>query len=155
MDWINLFQFYLFDFDGVLVDTEPLHYAAYETVCHKWNIPWKYGFEQYCNAAHGESLGFKKLLFSDYPELVEQGPSWDLIAKEKKEIYTELLKTSALKLMPGVEQLLAALQEQNLPSCVVTNSPRAHVEMIKELLPALRSIPHWITREDYENPKPS
>ncbi len=155
MQWIEQFQLFLFDFDGVLVDTEPLHYAAYEQVCLKRGIPWVFNFEQYCKEAHGESQGIKKAIYREFPELATQGTPWDVVAAEKKEAYTELLKNRPLALMPGVEQLLEILQSQRRLSCVVTNSSSEHVDRIKESLQVLKCIPHWITRDDYQHPKPS
>lgn len=144
------FQLFLFDFDGVLVDTEPLHYQAYAQVFINRGIPWPFDFEQYCTVALGASQGVKKALYERLPDL-----DWDAIAAEKKQIYLELIKAQPLRLMPGVEDILQALQSQKRVSCVVTNSYRHQVETIKEALPLLKLIPHWITREDYKDPKPS
>lgn len=155
MKWIEYFQFFLFDFDGILVDTEPLHYAAYEKTCHQWNIPWKWSFEEYCQVAHHESQGFKKALYREFPLLLEEGPSWDLISESKKEIYIALVHSQSLQLMPGVECLLHALYDKKIPCCVVTNSLREQVEIIKKLQPVLQLIPHWITRDDCQHAKPS
>jgi len=155
MQWIKRYQFFLFDFDGVLVDTEPLHYEAYAQMCQKRGIPWIWSFEQYCIEAHGEAQGIKNALLREFPDLFQQGASWEDLAGEKKKIYTEFLRTRPLKLMPGVEDVLHALDRNNCVRCVVTNSSREDVEEIKKNLPILQSIPYWITRNDYALPKPS
>jgi beta-phosphoglucomutase len=155
MKWIDQFQLFLFDFDGVLVDTEPLHYAAYADMCLRRGIPWKWNFEQFCVHAHGEAQGIKKALYKEFPELLAQEPNWDVLAGEKKKIYTALLQSRPLVLMPGVERLLQELQNQKRMHCVVTNSSREHVEIIRNSLPILQKIPHWLTRDDYILPKPS
>lgn len=144
------FQLFLFDFDGVLVDTEPLHYEAYRQVFLNRDIPWPFDFEQYCIVALGASQGVKKSLCKQFPEL-----DWEAVAAEKKHIYMEFLKNKPLMLMPGVERILHSLQSQKRVSCVVTNSYREQVETIKEALPVLKSIPYWMTRDDYQLPKPS
>lgn len=150
MQWIEQFQFFLFDFDGVLVDTEPLHYEAYRQVFLDRGIPWPFDFEQYCTAALAASQGLKKALLTQLPDL-----DWDAVSVEKKHNYWEMLQAKPLMLMPGVERILQALQTHKCISCVVTNSYRNQVEAIKEKIPLLQSIPHWMTREDYEHPKPS
>ena len=155
MQWIEQFQFFLFDFDGVLVDTEPLHYEAYAQMCHNRNIPWTWSYEQYCKEAHGEAQGIKKALLKQFPDLFQQGLVWDVLVAEKKEIYTAFLSTRPLKLMPGVKNVLDALARNDCSCCVVTNSFLGDVEKIKKTLPVLQSIPHWITRKDYDHPKPS
>jgi beta-phosphoglucomutase len=148
MKWMERFQLFLFDFDGVLVDTEPLHYEAYRRACLKQGIEWGFSFERYCKEAHGEAQGIKKALVGLFPEI-----GWESIAAEKKRAYVELIGTQSLGLMPGVQAVLEALQGRQ--SCVVTNSSREHVEAIKKFLPILQTIPHWLTRDDYQLPKPS
>lgn len=155
MNWIALFQLFLFDFDGVLVDTEPLHYAAYAEMCLRRKIAFSWDFEQFCVYAHGEAQGIKKALYCAFPDLLQQEPNWDVLAREKSEIYRELIKTQPLKLMPGVEALLQELHLQNRVACVVTNSSKEDIEIIRSALPSLQYLSHWLTREDYEHPKPS
>lgn len=155
MQWIERFHLFLFDFDGVLVNTEPLHYAAYAKLCDQRELKWTWSFEEYCAYAHGESQGIKHALYREFPELLKQEPHWEALATEKKKIYNALLETQSLKLMPDVAELLHVLQEQKKMRCVVTNSSRESVEKIKASLPILDTIPHWLTREDYTHPKPS
>ncbi|MEZ5315113.1 MAG: HAD family hydrolase [Chlamydiales bacterium] len=57
--------------------------------------------------------------------------------------------------MPGVEVLLQALEKARIKRCVVTNSNRYEVELLRDSHPILQSIPYWIVREDYDQPKPS
>src|SRR5579863_5057729 len=120
MQWMDDYQLYLFDLDGLLVDTEPLHYGAYEKACLKCGAPWPYTFEQYCKVAHAEQDGIKKAFHSDFPKLLKG--TWDAIAAEKKKIYMECLDSSAVALMPGVERFLSALFNRKKTVCVVTNS---------------------------------
>ena len=35
MDWIKKYQLFLFDFDGLLVNTEEMHFLAYKQMCEK------------------------------------------------------------------------------------------------------------------------
>ena len=56
--------------------------------------------------------------------------------------------------MPGVEKLLYEIEKQDIKRCVVTNSSKPMADMIIAKQPLLKSINHWITREDYEKPKP-
>src|SRR5690349_2785489 len=106
MRWMDDYQLYLFDLDGLLVDTEPLHYGAYEKASVKWGIPWPYTFEQYCKVAHAEQNGIKKAFLRDFPNLLEA--TWNVLAAEKKQLYMECLDSSAVALMPGVERFLSA-----------------------------------------------
>lgn len=152
MEWINLYQLFLFDFDGLLVNTEELHYQAYIRMCKKHHIDLNWDFLFYANLAHQTSTGVKEKLYEEFPEL--KNLPWELLYEEKKEALIQLLKEGAAHLMPGVEQLLLKLQEKNIPRVVVTHSPLKLITIIREQNPLLDTIPNWITREDYTHAKP-
>jgi HAD superfamily hydrolase (TIGR01509 family) len=66
-----------------------------------------------------------------------------------------LLNSSKIDLLPGVEKLLNELKIKNIKRCVVTNSSKSMTDMIRAKQVLLDTIPHWITREDYLKPKPN
>lgn len=150
---LNFYDVILFDFDGLLVDTEPLHFFAYKEMCLRNRVVLNWDFTRFCQEAHGSANGIWKAFQKEYPELLENS-SQDLLYREKKEIYQKLLKTASLKFMPGVETLLQALATSNILSAVVTNSPRSQVEFIRKKLTLLHVIPLWVAREDYALAKP-
>lgn len=151
MKWIRDFQLFLFDFDGLLVDTEGLHFAAYVNMMARrgYRLDWSYA--QYSEMAHLNATALKEGLYAQFPDL---DPNWDLIYAEKKQAYLELLASGKLKLMPGVEPLLKALEAANIRRCVVTHSLLEQTLLIRSKMPILDSIPKWVTREEYEKPKP-
>jgi HAD superfamily hydrolase (TIGR01509 family) len=155
MRWIERFDLFLFDFDGILVDTEPLHYAAFAQLLARRNIDWDWDFEGFCRESHGQKDGIKHALYKKFPILLEREPHFEVLAEEKRVLYTQLLQEQRVPLMPGVKALLSRLQAENRTHCVVTNSWREHVEMIRSRDAQLSHIPHWLTREDYPNPKPA
>ena len=144
----------LFDFDGLLVDTEPLHFAAYKEMCLRNQVALDWDFTRFCTEAHGSANGIWKIFQREFPQLFARS-SQDVLYLEKKEIYQELLQKSSLNLMPGVKALLQALAKSNALSAVVTNSTRSQIELIRKALPILDVIPLWITREDYMLAKPA
>jgi len=152
MRWIEKFDLFLFDLDGLLVNTEKLHYEAYQSLCsyYGYTLPWN--FSQYLEVAHGSSEGLREAL---HPHLELRGGEWSSIYETKKRLYQEALNKGKLSLMPGVEALLNELTDAKVKRCVATNSTKEQVAMIKQHLPLLKSIPVWITREDYEEPKPA
>lgn len=154
MDWIQDYQLFLFDLDGLLVNTERMHYAAYIEVCRKYGFELKWDFPRFCLEAHGKAMGIWDGLSREFPRLFEFG-SKEKLYEEKKHIYIDLLQSYPLEFMDGAEALVTALSESNIPRAVVTNSPKAHIEIIKKSLPLLQTIPLWITREDYIDPKPA
>lgn len=152
MKWIFDFQLFLFDFDGLLVNTEHLHYQAYINMLYEkgYELPW--GFARFCETAHLNATALKEALYTEFPKL---DPNWDHLYKRKKEIYIDLLSSGKVELMEGVEPLLNALEQENIKRCVVTNSTYEQIHAIRSKIKVLQKIPHWITREDYIEPKPS
>ncbi len=141
----------LFDFDGLLVDTEKLHHLAYQEALLKWGCPLDINFQTYISLAHHSSgTGLKDFIYITFPKL--QG-KWSEIRADKLQIYSTLVETR-IELMPYAEMLILHLKEKNIPSCVVTNSLKKDIDSIKAHHPCLNLIPHWLTRETYNQPKP-
>jgi HAD superfamily hydrolase (TIGR01509 family) len=152
MKWIHNFQLFLFDFDGLLVNTEHLHYQAYVNILDKRGYKLKLSLSNFFELAHFNSTAWREALYAEIPDLE---PNWEILYREKKDEYLSLLVSGKVELMPGVESLLRALDEAKIRRCVVTNSILNHIKLIRTRIPVLETIPKWITREDYEKPKPS
>ena len=144
----DAYDVFLFDCDGLLVDTEPLHFEAYRRLCARHGYPLEWDFPTYAQVAHTSSDGLKKALSPHLP------PPWADRYQEKRDHYVEILHEGKVRLMPGVEPLLVQLAKRGAPRAVVTHSPADHLALIRSQLPILNTIPEWITREDYVNPKP-
>jgi beta-phosphoglucomutase len=154
MQWIEQFDLFLFDFDGLLVNTEELHCEAYRQMCKQrgYNLDWS--LFEFFEVAHFASTDLRDSIYRKFPELQKEEPRWEVLYSEKKQCYEELLEKGDLFLMPGVEEVLIALEKANKRRCVVTNSTKLQVDLIKEKLPLLQTIPVWFTRENYREPKP-
>lgn len=154
MDWVKEYQLFLLDFDGLLVNTERLHYLAYVKMCKERDFNLDWSFAEFCEAAHYDSKMLRVKLYEALPELHLQEPNWSTLYSEKKLHYLTILKESEIELMPGAKEFLYELQKQNIKRVVVTHSPKEQVQFIKMQNKDLQTIEHWITREDYELSKP-
>lgn len=154
MQWIHEFQLFLFDFDGLLVNTEEIHYMAYKRMCAQRGVDLTWDFDYYCRVAHYSAEGLREQLYAQYPQLKAIESSWDVLYAEKKRAVIELLNEGAIHPMPGVEKLLTALEKASIPRCVVTHSADELVSIARRKNPILNSIPVWLTREHYSHPKP-
>ena len=152
MKWIRDFQLFLFDFDGLLVNTEHLHYQAYVNMLAARGFTCDWSFLRFCELAHFDSHTLRTQIYAEFPGIE---PNWTILYEEKKRCYFELISSGKVELMPGVEKLLRALEKENIRRLVATNSLREQIEHLRSQHPVLQTIPHWITREDYSNPKPS
>ncbi len=152
--WIRDYQLFLFDFDGLLVNTEELHFAAYVQMCKARGFELKWTLDRFFTAAHFNATGLRDAIYAEFPKLFAEEPRWEVLYAEKKQAYMDLLQSGQLALMPGVAALLQALQDAEIKRCVVTNSTAEQTACIRGVLPELCSIEHWITREQYSQPKP-
>jgi beta-phosphoglucomutase len=154
MQWIHDYQLFLFDFDGLLVNTEELHYQAYSKMCANrgFQLPWD--FLKYCRSAHYDQDTLRRELFESVPDLKRNEPDWEVLYQEKKQAMVDLLSQGAVRMMPGAGELLKALDAAGIAHCVVTNSPDEQIQLIRAQNPILNTISHWFTRETYSHPKP-
>jgi beta-phosphoglucomutase len=154
MRWVYGFDLFLFDFDGLLVNTEEIHYLAYKRMCANRGYDLDWNFNRYCQIAHYSVEGLRDQIYARFPKLRKIEPSWDVLYAEKKQAIFDLLNEGAVYLMPGVEKLLKVLEETKIPRCVVTHSSDSLVSVIRKQNPILNTIPNWFTREHYTQPKP-
>lgn len=154
MQWILQYQLFLFDFDGLLVDTERIHYQSYINMCAQRGFQLKWSFSRFSEAAHHKSTDLRDQIYAEFPKLQAMEPDWQVLYEEKKRLFLDLIEKGSVPLLPGVADLLLALQEANIKRCVVTHSAQSLIQRIRQQNPILDTIPHWFTREDYTHPKP-
>ncbi len=146
---------YMLDLDGLLIDTESLHFLAYRQMCTARGETLTWSFDQFAKCAHSAHGGLETSLRLELPRLFKRGEKWSDLYEEKQHLFDEILKSERVDCMPGAFDLLTWLSKQNVPFCAVTNSRRRHVEQLCALCPPLKMISRWWTREDYAEAKPS
>lgn len=152
MDWIDNFDLFLFDFDGLLVDTESLHFEAYRQTCADCGLDLAWDMREYGKAAYFHASGLKEALTAQFPAALNESNWPDFYAKKQRR-FIELVQD--VELMPGAGELLVRLKEAGKERVVVTHSTRHMVNTVRRRLPELEAIEHWLVREDYKNPKPA
>lgn len=155
MQWIHDYELYLFDFDGLLVNTEQMQFAAYKRMCAGRGVHLNWSFEEYCRIAHYSADAMPGKLYGSFPELKTIEPRWEVLYAEKKKAMEDLLNEETIGLMPGVEKMLTLLENAGVKRCVVTHSPDHLVAIARKKNPILNTIPYWFTREHYSHPKPN
>lgn len=127
--------FFLIDLDGTLVDTEPLHYDAYHKVL---------GYDVDIKTI-SETQGVDSYLEENY----------DDVKRIKNEKLEWMLKMDNVKCMKNADVFINTINDLGINHCVVTNTNKAVVNHFREKLPLLNKLKNWITREDYNLPKPN
>ena len=119
----------IFDFDGVITDSEILHFRAFNQVLRQ------YGIELTKQEYYKTYLGFNDA--DCYGLLIHQGllkaeqEQISNLIEEKKQIYKELAKTEG-KMIEGVREFLTLLEENTIPMAICSGSLLTEVEMVLE-----------------------
>jgi HAD superfamily hydrolase (TIGR01509 family) len=141
----------LFDHDGVLVASEPLHWRAWGELLKTIGLPYD---EARLRALVGKTAPQILSAFLD-----EYRPGWspgeydlDALALRKNDFYGGIVST--LQAYPGVREGLAWMRKSGIRAAVVSNSKR------RELLSGLDSVgltsyfDEILSRDDVKPPKP-
>ncbi len=138
----------LFDFNGVLANTEELGYETLSTMLATRNI--HYEREDYVEMLSGITYEeFCTNLRENHPELDDGFFASFMVATKKNE-------DEHMRAIDGVKELLQKLKDHNIPFAVCSNSGA------ENLLYKLKKIglfddfsPHIYSRHHVENPKPA
>ncbi len=155
MDPLQEYSLVMLDFDGLLVNTEKVHFEAYQIMMRDRGFDLGWDFSTYCKIAHYHSSGLEQKIYEENPKLKALEPRWDVLYQEKKRALSHLFESGEVELMPGVEEFLSLLKERGMKRCVVTHSPRDVVDKLVKHHDILGSIPVWFSREDYPRAKPA
>jgi len=139
------FDAYLFDCDGTIVDSMPLHYVAWKRALGEWNCEFS---EELFYAWGGRPT----------PEIIStlnqmQGLSMPVerVAGRKEEFYFALLPE--LKAVPEVLEHIVA-QQGRIPFAVVSGSARDSVMASLETLKLLDRFETLVCAGEYQKSKP-
>jgi HAD superfamily hydrolase (TIGR01509 family) len=139
------FKAYLFDCDGTIVDSMPLHYVAWKKALGEWNCEF------------GEDL-FYGWGGKPTPEIIStlnqmQGLNMPVegVARRKEEFYFALLPE--LKVVPEVLEHIEA-QHGRIPFAVVSGSGRDSVTASLEALKLLDRFETLVCAGEYTKSKP-
>lgn len=119
----------IFDFDGVITDSEILHLRSFNRVLAQ------YGIEIATKDYYKEYLGltdvdcFNLVAERNRPRL--DGQKIENLVKQKNQIFEELAQTDG-KIIEGVRDFLEMLKENNVPMAICSGAVRAEIELILE-----------------------
>ena len=134
---------FLFDLDGTLVDSSPLHEAAYRAVLAPHHARLLAGFDYPAIAGLPTPAALAQLgaAEQDIP----------LLTQAKQAHYRGALQS--LKPLPGAAELLAMLRERGAQIAIVSSASRASAQAA--LAATGLAVPLLVTAEDVASAKPA
>ncbi len=137
----------LFDMDGVLVDSGPLHREAWKRVALEAGRPMEDAF-------------FDRVFGMRNEEILDEllGPGLEAgrkaaLGKRKEELYRELARERLVP-APGAGELARALKEAGFRLALASSGPKANVELMLEVTGLGREMDAFVCAEDVERGKP-
>lgn len=143
------FQAILFDMDGVIVDSEPLHVAAFQSALKRYGHNLTHDHYKRYFAGKTDETGFK--LYFDF---VGETVSIPVIMDEKAKAYLELA-ADQLNPYPGVIECIHDLTKRQVPLALVTGSLRVEVDVTLKTFQLIDDFKVVVTAEDVTQSKPS
>jgi len=140
------FRAYLFDCDGTIVDSMPLHYRAWSRALGEWGCTFD------------EELFYKwggkpaSEIIADLNQMQGLKIPVDAVAERKEDMYFEMLPS--LKVIPETLEHIEA-QYGKLPFAVVSGGRRKSVISALTAVGLLDKFPVIVGAEDYARSKPS
>jgi len=138
----------IFDLDGVLIDSEPLHAMADTQLLIESgiNIPQNYfdRFVGWTNKAMWEQIKKEFPLKQGYEELTKR----QMILK------LNLLKQINFEPVGGIPELLEALKMNHIPMAIASSSPRQFIEAEIDKIGIKQYFTCWISGEEVAQSKP-
>lgn len=145
-----MFKAVIFDMDGVMVDSELAHSAAYSRVLRE------YGVEPVMNE-HG-TYNIAGLTLKETWEIFKKRHSidedTDVLMNKKRLAFSEEIEKSGIQALPGLLDLLKDLSEHNVKIAVATSANTARVNLVLERLKIKTSFSVMVTADDVQKGKP-
>ena len=139
------FQAYLFDCDGTIADSMPLHYIAWRSALAEWN----------CGFAEDQFYAWAGFPVARIISLLNEKHGLKMpvaeVERRKEELYFEALPN--LKVVPEVLEHIDA-QYSRIPFAVVSGSTRDSVTASLRSLRLLEKFETLVCAEDYRRGKP-
>jgi HAD superfamily hydrolase (TIGR01509 family) len=140
------FRAYLFDCDGTIVDSMPLHYIAWKQALGEWNCT----FDEELFYAWGGKPTVE--IVTELNEMQGLSMPAEVVARHKENLYYDLLPQ--LQTVPEVVEHIEA-QFGRIPFAVVSGSRRPSIVKSLTAVHLLDRFPVLVGSEDYKRSKPA
>ena len=147
-----MLQTVIFDFDGVITDSEVLHLRSFNQVLAQYGveITEKDYYKVYLGLTDLDC--FKLLASEGQFGLTEE--QIENLAKEKKQVFEKLAKNEC-SIIEGVRDFLQMLRQNNIPMAICSGALLAEIELILEQAQLRSFFEVIVSAEQVEKGKPN
>jgi len=138
----------VFDMDGVLVDTEPVHGRCFVEAFGRLGIQTT--LEYYRGAV---SLGGSPVR-DLYLSLGGRASDWEEVKRIKDGLMEKAMRDE-VEAMPGIERLLAELRLGSVRTALATSARRRSMEIVLDAMSLWDYFDVFVTKEEVKEEKPS
>ena len=142
----------IFDFDGIVADTEKLHYLAFERVLapRGLGIAWEDYVERCIGFDDRDVFRLRLGAAGEPPE----GQALQTLVDQKALAFIELVQEEGAPIYPGVWTLVRRLHEAGLPLCVCSGALRSDIDAVLRAAGFGHSFALMVTAEEVAHSKP-
>lgn len=137
----------LFDLDGTLADTDPIHFQTWRELLLKYDLAIDPAFYRAKFSGRRNQEIVKELL----PQLSDEAGEQ---LSQKKEADFRVQAESLLTPMPGLSEILTWSETQNLKRAIVTNAPVENARFMLRVLNLEEMFPIVILGDELPQGKP-
>ncbi len=137
----------LFDLDGTLVETDPVHFAAFNDILSQNDRP---AIDQHYYDSHVIGCPNSDIFARLFPD--RSTADHTRLADEKEALFRA--RAGDLKPAEGLFDLLDWADQRSISVAVVTNAPRANATMMLAALGLVGRFSHVVIGDEMTHPKP-
>ena len=141
----------IFDFDGVIVDTEPIHYKVFQQILEPLGMG--YSWQEYTNTYMGfdDRDAFREAFRAAGKDL--SADTLQTLINQKASMFEQVV-TQGVVPYPGVIELINELAAHGIPLAISSGALRTDILPILEQLNIKKYFTHIVTADDVPQSKP-
>jgi len=139
----------LFDFDGVIVNSEPLHLRSFRMLLKPLGV--RISTERWYREFTG--IGSRAIMAALFRDFGIPGDTSGWVEKRKK-LYQQLVEEGKLKTIPGVRAFLRMLKRRRILTAIVSGGHGENIRVVLRRLGLEMFFNTVVALEDVQNRKP-
>ncbi|MEP2026316.1 MAG: HAD family phosphatase [Reichenbachiella sp.] len=140
----------IFDMDGVIMDSEPIHYET------EFEILKRFGVTDYPFSEHAKYVGMRtRDLWAGHIEKYRLDASWKELTIEGDDAYINGLKEKDFDPIEGLIGLLDRIKTSGTKMIVASSASRENIKLVLDKFAITQYFEGYVSSQDVEKTKPN